>query len=300
MRIRTPTPPRESKRPSNKIRMSALANASPTSLAPPALRSKSSMAEMSTTVLAAAILPDPKRTTRSLKRQTSSSSSVSSTSTGAGSTSPKKLARKSSQDDGRGSGGDSIESNEEQVEPNLKSSASNHVSLNKKMSSILEVLECPVCLEYPRTCTIFTCSNGHIVCADCKPGVKNSCPTCRDTTLTPDPFAGKIADRALKDLSMSCRFNVHGCTKKDIMENLGAHEERCQYREVHCPAKHRGACQWVGSLAKMISHVRDQGCIQVRILLNGYHYVSVIGIPLDKILGNWKIRGGDLYSLGSR
>jgi hypothetical protein len=47
------------------------------------------------------------------------------------------------------------------------------------------------------------------------------------------------------------------------MPALAMHEERCQYRIVHCPAKHRNTCLWQGSLAKMIQHVRELKCIQI-------------------------------------
>ena len=133
----------------------------------------------------------------------------------------------------------------------------------KKMSQIMEMLECPVCLDYPRGGPIFNCSNGHIICCVCKPGVKGMCPTCRDTKITFNSFVKRLADRALKDIRKACKFSMHGCTKEDLPEHMTGHEERCQYRDVHCPAKHRGACEWVGSLSKMVLHIRDQACIQV-------------------------------------
>lgn len=133
---------------------------------------------------------------------------------------------------------------------------------NQKMSEILEMLECPVCLEYPRTSPSFTCSNGHLICGGCKPGM-HRCPTCRDDKLTVCSFVTRLTERALKDVSVSCKFSHHGCQREELLEGLSEHEEGCPYRDAHCPAKHRGACSWYGSLTKMIIHVREHGCIQV-------------------------------------
>jgi len=128
----------------------------------------------------------------------------------------------------------------------------------------LEMLECPVCLDYPRSRPIYTCDNGHIVCPTCRAGLKaKMCPTCRDFNLKPDKFVDMLADKMLTDVMAKCRFAAHGCKKQDKLGTIAHHEERCQYREVHCPAKHRGACQWIGSLAKMIVHVKDAACIQI-------------------------------------
>jgi len=160
----------------------------------------------------------------------------------------------------------------------------------------LEMLECPICLDYPRSRPIYTCDNGHIVCSTCRAGLTSKpciecmkscktcskskekpsalckgsckeclgiCPTCRDHKLKPDIFVGRLADKLLKEVMANCRFAAHGCVKQEKLGIIANHEERCQYREVHCPAKHRGACQWMGSLAKMIVHVKDAACIQI-------------------------------------
>ena len=43
---------------------------------------------------------------------------------------------------------------------------------------MLNLMECPVCLEVPRAAPIFSCRNGHLICGSCQPKVK-CCPTCR-------------------------------------------------------------------------------------------------------------------------
>lgn len=134
----------------------------------------------------------------------------------------------------------------------------------KKMKTIMEMLECPACLDYPRSKPIFSCSNGHIVCSECRKNIKTeSCPLCKDPNLKINKYAERFAEKVLVDVSVNCKFNCHGCPRKDRVDAIAMHEERCQYREVYCPAKHRGACLWLGSLTKMIRHVRENACIQV-------------------------------------
>ena len=55
--------------------------------------------------------------------------------------------------------------------------------LSKKLSQeIKDHLECPVCLEIPKSTKIYQCENGHIVCEQCfsKSAVK-ICPLCRES-----------------------------------------------------------------------------------------------------------------------
>ena len=125
------------------------------------------------------------------------------------------------------------------------------------------MLECPVCLDYPRERPIYTCDNGHVTCSKCISKINGSCPTCRNAQMKPNPFVGRMADKALEDVLVPCRFACHGCNSRERINAMEHHEEHCQYREVHCPAKHRGSCNWLGSLPKMMTHVKDKGCIQI-------------------------------------
>ena len=131
------------------------------------------------------------------------------------------------------------------------------------IKDIREMLQCPVCLEYPRAPPIYRCYNDHIICSACQVKVK-TCPTCRDPRISVNRFAAKLAITVLRQVSAACRFSSHGCDKKDRVPLLSRHEEMCQFREIRCPASHRGVCKWVGSLAKLVTHARDGKCIQVR------------------------------------
>lgn len=148
-------------------------------------------------------------------------------------------------------------------------------------ASILELLECPVCLDLPRTGPIYNCKNGHLVCKNCYLSMDdNKCPTCRDKGLMKSVFAGRIADLVLKDVSMFCQFSAYGCKKEGKMIVLTSHEERCAYRDVYCPAKHRGVCFWQGSLNKMAQHFKESSCciqpLHSNDLVNLFYFKSFI------------------------
>ena len=42
-------------------------------------------------------------------------------------------------------------------------------------------LECPVCFETPNSIPVYKCINGHLVCNDCIPKLKE-CPICRNNS----------------------------------------------------------------------------------------------------------------------
>ena len=130
----------------------------------------------------------------------------------------------------------------------------------KSRVAILDMLECPVCLDYPRERPIYTCDNGHVTCSKCISKINGSCPTCRNAQMKPNPFVGRMADKALEDVLVPCRFACHGCNSRERINAMEHHEEYCQYREVHCPAN---SCNWIGSLPKMVTHVKDKGCVQI-------------------------------------
>ena len=52
---------------------------------------------------------------------------------------------------------------------------------NTRFTSIdvREILECPVCFETILSLPVYQCKNGHVICKQCIPKLKN-CPICRD------------------------------------------------------------------------------------------------------------------------
>jgi len=153
-----------------------------------------------------------------------------------------------------------------------------HNSDRKRKAQQLEWMECPICLETPRTGPIYSCRKGHIICKDCHPNV-SQCPTCRDRHIDCRCIIGeKLLEATLKDTPVWCKFRSSGCNYEDLVVNLEIHETSCMHRSVRCPAFHRGACSWLGPLNKLIQHVINKKCAQVvKVKPPISYFVSTIG-----------------------
>jgi len=175
-----------------------------------------------------------------------------------------------------GLGADGVEPDQTDTQPQDTVDTEN--SDRKRKSEQLEWMECPICLETPRTGPIFSCRKGHIICKDCQPKV-TQCPTCRDRHIDcRSIIAEKLLESTLKDTPVSCKFRSSGCLLEDLVVNLESHEISCMYRSVRCPAYHRGACSWLGPLNKLIQHVIQKKCAQVvKAKPPNSYFVSTIG-----------------------
>ena len=135
------------------------------------------------------------------------------------------------------------------------------------MEKIQDLLECPVCREFPRIKPLYTCTRGcRPLCGDCKPKLTFAvCPSCRDPSLTPNLLLGKIADIAMENTEIKCMNRLSGCTTKRLGKVISIHEERCSYREVGCPNKHGGSkkCHVRFPLCKLPQHHKSTDCIRV-------------------------------------
>ena len=65
------------------------------------------------------------------------------------------------------------------------------------------------------------------------------------------------------DIEVICRWSVNGCSNQEDEHTIAIHEERCPHREVFCPAKFRGKCQWTGSIKDLVAHFKEKACIQI-------------------------------------
>ena len=65
------------------------------------------------------------------------------------------------------------------------------------------------------------------------------------------------------EVAVICKWSVNGCSNQEDEYTIANHEERCPHRQVHCPAKFRGKCQWTGSIKDMVAHFKEKACIQI-------------------------------------
>ncbi|KAL8150376.1 hypothetical protein V2J09_020184 [Rumex salicifolius] len=119
-------------------------------------------------------------------------------------------------------------------------------------SSVIELLECPVCTNsmYP---PIYQCHNGHTLCSTCKTRVQNRCPTCRQEL---GDIRCLALEKVAESLELPCKFNSLGCPGTFPYYNKLKHESQCIFRPYNCP--YAGSeCSVVGDIPLLVSHLRD-------------------------------------------
>jgi hypothetical protein len=109
-------------------------------------------------------------------------------------------------------------------------------------------LECPICYEVPQNGPIFQCENGHFICCECRKQVQ-TCPSCRGTMIK---SRNLFAEKALENLSKSCKFGCNQLPKMDTRKNMEKHEKNCDWRNTKCPC-----CQTLISLKCLDEHFEN-------------------------------------------
>eukprot|EP00092_Neocalanus_flemingeri_P097131 GFUD01123732.1.p1 GENE.GFUD01123732.1~~GFUD01123732.1.p1 ORF type:complete len:317 (-),score=55.45 GFUD01123732.1:68-1018(-) len=112
-----------------------------------------------------------------------------------------------------------------------------------------EKVECPVCLEIPRSGPVHICPNGHIVCKQCKTG---SCPTCR---VCMGDGKSLLALTVIDNIEHNCKFV--DCEEIFAVDKLEGHEKICKRRTVTCPHNN---CSEKIALSKLLDHLNKETC----------------------------------------
>ena len=120
--------------------------------------------------------------------------------------------------------------------------------------SLLNQLECPVCMEYMRP-PITLCANGHNICNTCKQKVPH-CPTCRQQFLNTRNVA---LEKVATDVNYPCTYRKYGCREIYKLDLIDGHQEECQYIPQPCPVNKLdlGTCTWTGISRRIMSHLRQ-------------------------------------------
>jgi len=168
---------------------------------------------------------------------------------------------------------DLAEKNKELAE-NYKDQAEKHKGLAKKQEDFVQLLrdkvECPVCLDVPRTFPIPVCPNGHVVCTKC---VKKECPTCRVKM-----WYGKstLAVAIIENIDHECEHE--GCQDRFQFWELESHGKTCDYRLVGCPGL---KCDKKIALSSLPAHMEScSTCVKKKIESNKMPYVLDFTWPM--------------------
>jgi len=117
------------------------------------------------------------------------------------------------------------------------------------LSKLKDHIECPVCMEVPRSGPIPVCPNGHFVCSKCK---ADSCPTCRAVM---GPGKSLLAVTVLENVGHPCKFI--SCNETLALEDVKQHEMVCEHRTVQCPWNN---CVEEVSLSNLVGHLISSKC----------------------------------------
>ncbi|XP_047328358.1 putative E3 ubiquitin-protein ligase SINAT1 [Impatiens glandulifera] len=132
------------------------------------------------------------------------------------------------------------------------------LELNKTVSDVSELLECPVCVNvlYP---PIYQCPNGHTICLQCKTLVRNQCPFCRFEL-------GDIRCAALEKLAemleLPCKNQFMGCEEVFSYEERLKHEESCKFKPFDCPCDFD--CNVKGDVKFLITHIKNDHRVEFK------------------------------------
>jgi len=147
-------------------------------------------------------------------------------------------------------------------------------------------IECPVCMEIPRSGPVPVCPNGHFVCKKCK---TLNCPTCRTRIGDGKSY---LAQMILENIEHKCRFVE--CQLLFPLGNLDHHEKVCPHRVVSCPA---ADCTTRVSLSQLVDHLTDAArdcCLdKTPTHLNTTRYIRrnfSVDVALTEKDMNWQVR----------
>ena len=159
-------------------------------------------------------------------------------------------------------------------------------NLKNKIKKLKERVECPVCLQVPRSGPVSVCPNGHVVCKDCR---RYSCPTCRTPV-----GEGKslLALTVIENFDHDCQFEE--CKQCLPLWEVEQHEQVCPERTVTCPDVD---CRVKLPLSGLVSHLSrsDFCCYDVfpTVLAAGHDWVrkNLIDLALGWAMSSYSFDG---------
>ena len=96
-----------------------------------------------------------------------------------------------------------------------------------------ERVRCPVCLEVPTSSPMYSCANGHLVCATCYQGSISNCSLCRTRM---NKTISLLATAVIENIEHRCKFETEGCKVKTLVTQVEGHKKSCSFRPVECPS----------------------------------------------------------------
>ena len=123
---------------------------------------------------------------------------------------------------------------------------------DKLVDKLEERVRCPVCLEVPTSGPMYSCANGHLVCATCYQGSLSDCSLCRTRM---DKTVSLLASTVIENIEHKCKFETDGCQKKTPLAGIEEHRKSCSFRPVDCPSH---LCKKKVPLEHVVEHILNQ------------------------------------------
>ncbi|XP_023244688.1 E3 ubiquitin-protein ligase siah2-like [Centruroides sculpturatus] len=118
-------------------------------------------------------------------------------------------------------------------------------------AALTVLVSCPVCFTVAKP-PVSQCTNGHIVCLQCRPRVSN-CPTCQKTL---GHIRSLITEQLSSSLRLPCRNEAFKCTEMLYEVDREDHETICFFNPLTCPFSYLD-CRWEGARPNLLSHIRQ-------------------------------------------
>ncbi|KAH7939791.1 hypothetical protein HPB52_017450 [Rhipicephalus sanguineus] len=117
------------------------------------------------------------------------------------------------------------------------------------LTTLLDILECPVCREVIQP-PFLQCRNGHLICAQCR-RKSTTCPVCR---ARKDRIRNVGLEKLVDSARFPCSYAPRGCTESFPLSGKAQHEEYCYFGPFRCVLGPE-ACKWAGPREELVDHV---------------------------------------------
>ena len=140
----------------------------------------------------------------------------------------------------------------EELKEKSKSLEERDRSLKNLENKLEERVRCPVCLEVPTSIPMYSCENGHLVCAACYQGSNSNCSLCRTKMAK---TVSLLASTVIENIGHRCKFEADGCEVRTPLAKVDEHNKNCDFRPVDCPSQ---LCEEKVTYQKVVDHILNQ------------------------------------------
>ena len=99
---------------------------------------------------------------------------------------------------------------------------------------------------------MYSCENGHLVCAARYRGSNSNCSLCRTKMAK---TVSLLASTVIENIGHRCKFEADGCEVRTPLAKVDEHNKNCDFRPVDCPSQ---LCEEKVTYQKVVDHILNQ------------------------------------------